>query len=580
MSLPSQEKQQDPHPNGAAHGADPEPVDTNGDAAPDDAEANSAESRGEFEPWLGVVSAPSGLNLRVGPGSEHEVMRALPQGTPLRVLAEEGEWLHVEVGSESGFVHSEYVLRTENSGGEGATLRLPPNQKLAVPPGATPEMSAVVQMWNRHGAALTAQADRLGIDPGLAVAVLLAESRGDAFGPDGRMIIRFETHIFYQEWGQWGTQNRERFDASFRFNPERAWESSSQQWRRSPEDDWQPVHIDQNSEWNAFSFARELDETAAIRSISMGMPQIMGFNYRPAGYTSETEMFQHFQSGADPQIAGFFRFLESQGAADALRAGDLHEFARIYNGSGQAATYAQRIRERQLLFQQVTVAVLAELQQQRALVPAARGATPDADPDAQPLARGYAPYVPVPSASQSRAGAMPPPPANLPFPVPANNSLAEMDPELYAAWRQHVIDGFQKNNKMFDSILDGFMRPYNATINMNRILFGVGIVSFVVAVGLSLWTEGVLSSLIFGGLSAVAFISYFLSRPMQSLEENLQFITWLGIIYNSYWTRLAYSMDLNTVQSDIDDATTDAVDSIKELLDKHAELSGKRPNVE
>lgn len=549
-------------------------VQAHADAAPGD---NEDEDNGAQQ-WIGVVTAASGLNLRAGPSSNHAPVRVLPQGTPVRVLAAEGDWLRVAVGRDRGFVHGEYVARSNGSGGTGG-LRLPPTQQLAAPPGATPEMAAIVKVWNEYGAALTAQADRLGIDPGLAVAVLVAESRGDAFGPDGRMIIRFETHIFYQEWGQWSARNRERFDDHFRFNPERMWDSSSQQWRRSANDEWQRVHINQSREWDVFTFARELDEAAAIRSISMGMPQIMGFNYRPAGYSSEPQMFNAFQSGAEQQIAGFFRFIESQGAASALRAGDLHEFARIYNGSGQAARYANIIRERQLLFQQVAIAVLATMQQRGMLVPATAAPQPSAaQPEAQPPARDTVRSVALPTAPAS-GSALPPPPANLPFPVAPGNSLANVDPELYAAWRQHVIDGFQKNNRMFDRILDGFMRPYNATVTMNRILFGVGIASFVVAAVLSLWTQNTLSGLVFGGLSAVAFIAYFLSRPMQALEQNLQFITWLGIIYNTYWTRLAYSMDLNTVQEDIEDATNDAVGSIKELLDKHAEFSGKRPNV-
>jgi hypothetical protein len=84
---------------------------------------------------------------------------------------------------------------------------------------------------------------------------------------------------------------------------------------------------------------------------------------------------------------------------------------------------------------------------------------------------------------------------------------------------------------------------------------------------------------VFGGLSVVAFLSYFLSRPLQALEENLQLITWLGVIYNSYWTRLAYITKLETVQAELEDATGDTVARIKELIDKHAEMSGKRPGL-
>ena len=88
-----------------------------------------------------------------------------------------------------------------------------------------------------------------------------------------------------------------------------------------------------------------------------------------------------------------------------------------------------------------------------------------------------------------------------------------------------------------------------------------------------------LGALVFGGLSVVVFLTYFLNRPLQALEENLQFITWLGIVYNTYWTRLAYALDMETVHAEIEDATDDAVSKIKEMLDEHGKRSGARPGL-
>ena len=166
-------------------------------------------------------------------------------------------------------------------------------------------------------------------------------------------------------------------------------------------------------------------------------------------------------------------------------------------------------------------------------------------------------------------------------PIPASptpgKSLLEADPELYAAWRDHMRRGFENNQTMFEQVLTGFMNPYWTTVWMYRILFGVGVAAFVVAALLALFGRGAASAGIFGGLSVAAFLGYFLNRPLQALEENLQFITWLGIIYNSYWTRLAYTSDLETVQAELEDATDDAIAKIKELMDKHAERNASRP---
>ncbi len=166
-------------------------------------------------------------------------------------------------------------------------------------------------------------------------------------------------------------------------------------------------------------------------------------------------------------------------------------------------------------------------------------------------------------------------------PIPTSptpgKSLLEADPELYAAWRDHMRRGFENNQTMFEQVLTGFMNPYWTTVWMYRILFGVGVAAFVVAALAALFGQGAATAGIFGGLSVAAFLGYFLNRPLQALEENLQFITWLGIIYNSYWTRLAYTSDLDTVQAELEDATDDAIAKIKELMDKHAERNASRP---
>ena len=158
--------------------------------------------------------------------------------------------------------------------------------------------------------------------------------------------------------------------------------------------------------------------------------------------------------------------------------------------------------------------------------------------------------------------------------------LAEADPQLYAAWRRHIESGFKNNEIMFQRILDAFINPYWTTVWMYRILFGVGIAAFVVAALLALFQEdSTVSTLIFGGLSVAAFLGYFISRPLQALEENLQFITWLGIIYNSYWTTLVQSQDPDTYTEVVKQATDEAITRIQALSDKHAQRSGARPNI-
>jgi N-acetylmuramidase len=409
---------------------------------------------------------------------------------------------------------------------------------IPLPPGQNP----IADTWNDYGGLILQQAHALGIEPDVAMAVVVTESPGGApFGADGRMIVRFEPHIFREQWGE---RHAERFQQHFQLNEEQTWNGKFHRWRANPDAPWTAFHGNQALEWQVLSFARSLDDTAALRSSSLGAPQIMGFNHEYLAYGTVQEMFSAFSQDALAQYRGLFAFIRAREVVENLQTGDYVGFARVYNGPAWAQGYADLIESNLAAFRQLQSHAAA-----RAVQPAT---------EAVPL------------------------PAQLPMPV-IDQSLKELDPELYAAWREHIIQGFQNNQTMFRRVLNSFMYPYWITVAMYAALFTVGIAAFVVAVVLAFRggesTASVFgSTAIFGGLTALAFLSYFLSRPLQALEENLQFITWLGMIYNSYWTRLAYAQDATTIQADIEDITDDAIAKLNALLDKHGERSGKRPN--
>lgn len=105
------------------------------------------------------------------------------------------------------------------------------------------------------------------------------------------------------------------------------------------------------------TFARQLDDTAALQSISMGAPQIMGFNFRRLGYESVQQMFERFNTSLHAQIIGIFDFVKGSGASsqatEALQRRDYVTFASIYNGPANATIYSDRIRRFAGLFQKL-----------------------------------------------------------------------------------------------------------------------------------------------------------------------------------------------------------------------------------
>lgn len=157
-------------------------------------------------------------------------------------------------------------------------------------------------IWNAYGKYLKESAERLGIPVSTCAAILAIESSGNGFSKSGRMIIRYENHWFKKITGG------KTVDFS---------------------------HKNQDAEWAAFEKARAIDEDAAFRSISMGIAQVMGFNYKSLGYKSPKEMFIAMQSGIGPQIDAFFKFVENKKPClKAARESDFASFAYNYNGSG------------------------------------------------------------------------------------------------------------------------------------------------------------------------------------------------------------------------------------------------------
>ncbi|MBL8056922.1 MAG: DUF3380 domain-containing protein [Anaerolineales bacterium] len=336
------------------------------------------------------------VNLRAGPGTQHAILTTLPIKAVLDVVENPaGDWLKVKVVGWEGYVHRGFVQLSNQGVNDGflkekaeptpapapapvhapapapadslgddlghVPLEPPAGQLLRVNPKDPLLNRLAASIWNRFGGLLTALSGELKIEPAVAVAVFAVESGGQGFDPaTKRLIIRFENQIFHDQWGR---HQPERFQQHFAFNSAQRW--LDHKWRPTPGEPWRPAdlpnfHGSQAREWEVFTFARSLDDTAAKMSISLGAPQIMGFNYASCGYESVHEMFDAFSSGERAQIVGFFDFVQGPGSNSrsvlALQAQDFNAFAARYNGPGQAAKYGSLIRTAFEAFQQMRAA--------------------------------------------------------------------------------------------------------------------------------------------------------------------------------------------------------------------------------
>jgi len=334
-----------------------------------------------------IATTTTRVNLRQGPGTNHTILTTLPAKAQLDVLAPGADWHKVTFTNLTGFVHKDFVkistVTTPTTPATPAPAPTPSKPAPTPPPIPTPvapgpRQSVGAQLgdlpmapppekllrvnpkdpllnrlsasiWNKYGNLMNALAEVLQIEAAVGIAVFAVESGGFAFDPKtNRMIIRFENQVFFDQWGK---KNVAVYDQHFIFNPTQRW--LGHQWRPTPHEPWRPTdkadfHGSQDREWEVFNFACRLNDEAAKKSISMGAPQIMGFNHAVCGYSSAAQMFEAFASSDRHQVVGFFDFVQGPTAASkrvaALQQQDFTAFAAQYNGPGQATKYGNLIK--------------------------------------------------------------------------------------------------------------------------------------------------------------------------------------------------------------------------------------------
>lgn len=161
-----------------------------------------------------------------------------------------------------------------------------------------------------------AAADALGVDVASVRAIAEVEVRGAATLPTGEPKILFERHYFRRLTG--GKYNASHPDLSGPYKAGTYGPSSRQHAR--------------------LQAAAKLDREAALQSASWGMFQIMGENYKQAGYPTVQAFINDMYRGERGQLQAFVRFVRGNPIMlRALREKRWATFARLYNGPGYKA---------------------------------------------------------------------------------------------------------------------------------------------------------------------------------------------------------------------------------------------------
>ncbi len=297
------------------------------------------------------------LNVRKQPNTESEIIGKLHKNDIVSILREYDDWVRIEFGKKEAYIYKQFVemqdvpLEVNPTGNQTITnsgnyfyqrkdlesVRLEARKEIDVVGDYHEKIAA--RTWNNYGGLISKVSKEMKIDVATALSVLCVESSGKGFS-NNKMIIRFENHVLDMFWGKHHT---DLFNQHFKYDKKSR--RNGHYFRANKNDDWEPCHTGQDMEWKVLEFAKSLDETAALKSISMGAPQVMGFNHKFIGYASPQAMFDKFNKDIRYHLLALFDFCKYKPERIRyLQKRDFYKFSEEYNGKANPKAYEKRLK--------------------------------------------------------------------------------------------------------------------------------------------------------------------------------------------------------------------------------------------
>ena len=174
-------------------------------------------------------------------------------------------------------------------------------------------------------------ANRANLPVSIVRALREVEARSDGFLYDGRAVILFERHKFYQALVRIKGQSYADGIAS-----------------NYPDicNNVRGGYLGYEGEYSRFSQAFTLDPVSAIKSTSFGLFQIRGVLHQQCGY-ADAYSFEHaMQLSEKNHLDAFIKFvLSDQRLSAAIRQRNYNRIAELYNGpNSEINSYAEKLR--------------------------------------------------------------------------------------------------------------------------------------------------------------------------------------------------------------------------------------------
>ncbi len=155
------------------------------------------------------------------------------------------------------------------------------------------------------------------IEPAMLKAFAVVESSGDGFLPDGRPKILFEGHIFWRKLVIAGI-SPQKYTAGNSDILYEVWDKSKYKGGA-----W---------EYDRLEKAMKIHKTAALKSASWGMFQLMGFNHKVCGYEIVEAFVDAMYESEAKHLEAVINFLKNNNFLQLFADKNYKAIASRYNG--------------------------------------------------------------------------------------------------------------------------------------------------------------------------------------------------------------------------------------------------------
>jgi len=112
------------------------------------------------------------------------------------------------------------------------------------------------------------------------------------------------------------------------------------------------------------------------------------------------------------------------------------------------------------------------------------------------------------------------------------------------------------------------------------LLFGMAAVvsAFVRGLTAASTTQAIVAAAL-AGMTVGIFVAFFVQRPSAALERNAIYMPWVSVVLTTFWTRLLYMDDAETLDQKLGRAAKEASDELSTIAMRYAQIDSRELSV-